>query len=135
MAYGNSVSIFDRTISAVSYLTGGVVGVVCFVALYLCKKRTTHFLRFNVIQAIFLTLLYAVLSMGLNLIMGILIHIPLIKILAAYVDFIFNRPFIADYSIIQFAILLIVVYLVVFSILGKYPRLYKISEIVDMSAR
>ncbi len=130
-----SVSIFDRIFSAISYLTAGWGGVIILFLLYLRKKHVSHFLRFNALQSIFLALLFFILSMGVGLIANILKYIPIINYIVNSILFFFNRPILFQWSFIQLFLLGLTVYMVVFSILGKYPRIYKLSKIIDYNAK
>ena len=130
-----SVSIFDRIFSAISYLTAGWGGVIILFLLYLRKKHVSHFLRFNALQSIFLALLFFILSMGVGLIANILKYIPIINYIVNSILFFFNRPILFQWSFIQLFLLGLTVYMAVFSILGKYPRIYKLSKIIDYNAK
>lgn len=130
-----SVSIFDRIFSAISYLTAGWGGVIILFLLYLRKKHVSHFLRFNALQSIFLALLFFILSMGVGLIANILKYIPIINYIVNSILFFFNRPILYQWSFIQLFMLGLTVYMVVFSLLGKYPRIYKLSKIIDYNAK
>lgn len=130
-----SVPMLDRLGSAISYLTAGWGGVIILFILYVRKKHASHFIRFNAMQSIFIALLFFVLSMGINLLAGFLKYIPLINYLVAQILFIFNRPIFFHWSFIQIFILGLTLYMTVFSLLGRYPRIYKLSKIVDYNAR
>ncbi len=129
-----SVSTSDKFVSALTYITLGWAGIIYLIYLYFRKKSSTRFVRFNTIQAIFLTLLVVVLSMFFRLILGLLAMVPIIQILVAHIEFIFNRPILFDYSFIQLCITVLMAYTVIMSLMGKYPKIYKISEILEKSA-
>lgn len=136
-----SPSTSERIFSALSYLTVGWIGLIYFIVLYFAKKPITYFLRYNVFQSIFISLLYFVLSMVLGLVANLLLHIPYINYLVSQILFFFNRPilsisFLGDsFSIIQVFTIGLILYLAIMALLGKYPRIYKISSIIDRSAR
>ena len=131
----NTPTWAERIISALSYLTAGWVGVIYYVYLYFAKKHSTNFLRFNVLQAIFIALLYFVLAMSLKLVCSILLHIPFIQLFVSEIQFLLNRSLIFGRSIIQLFILFLMIYLTCHCLMGKYPRIYKISKIIDMSCK
>ncbi len=133
--YKPTVSLFDRIVSVLTYLTAGWAGMIVCVIMYFRKRYPSHFLRYNVFQSIFISLLLFVLALGLGLICQFLSIIPFINYLAAQISFIFNRPIFFDYSIIQLFITVLVIYTVIFSALGKYPRIYWISKIIDHASR
>ncbi len=129
-----TVSVGDRLISCASYLTAGWAGLIFCVIFYFRKKHLSRFLRFNVFQSIFISLLYFVLAMGLGLICELLSKVPFINVAVSFVYFLLSRPIILDYSIVQILVLGLVVYMSLFSLLGKYPRVYWISKIIDNAA-
>lgn len=129
-----SVGLFDRLISSLSYLTVGWAGLIYCVILYFRKKSPSAFVRFNVFQSIFISLLYFVLAMALGLICDLLVHVPVINIIISYISYIFNSPLIFEYSILQAVVTLLILYLSIFSLLGRRPRIYWISRIIDGAA-
>lgn len=129
-----SVGLFDRFISCLSYLTAGWAGLIYFVVLYFKKRTPSYFVRFNVFQSIFISLLYFVLAMALGLVFQYLSYVPFINYLVSQISYIFNRPILFDYSVIQIVVFSVVIYTSIFSLLGRYPRLYWISKIIDSAA-
>lgn len=131
----------ERIVSALSYLTVGWIGLIYFIILYFAKKQTTYFLRYNVFQSIFISLLYFVLSMAFGLIANLLLHIPYVNYLVSQILFFFNKPVLQipllndSFSVIQVLTIGLTLYLAIMAVLGKYPRIYKISSIIDRSAR
>lgn len=128
----DSIGIFDRIISFLSYITAGWGGMIVLVVMYFRKKTPSHFLRYNAMQSIFISLLYFIIAMGLGLILKFLSYIPFINYLVAQIAFFFNRPLLLDYSLIQLFTTCLIAYLAIFSLLGIYPRVYWISKnIID----
>lgn len=130
-----SVGIFDRLVSFVSYLTVGCVGMIVIILMYLRKKTPSHFLRYNVYQSIFFSLLFCVISLGLDLLFKFLSYIPFVKYLVAQISFMFHRPILFDYSAIQVFMLVLIFYTAGVSLLGRIPRVYWVSKIIDNVAR
>lgn len=129
-----SVSIFDRLLSFISYLTVGGVGIFVLILMYFRKRTPSRFLRFNVYQAIFISLLFFVISMGFELLFKFLSYIPFLNYLVAQISFLFNRPVLFDYSAIQVFMIGLVFYMAGVSLLGRLPRVYWVSNIIDKSA-
>lgn len=128
----DSIGIFDRIISFLSYITAGWCGMIVLVVMYFRKKTPSHFLRYNAMQSIFISLLYFIIAMGLGLILKFLSYIPFINYLVAQIAFFFNRPLLLDYSLIQLFTTCLIAYLAISSLLGIYPRVYWISKnIID----
>jgi len=129
------ISFIDRLFSALSYLSAGWFGLIISVILYFRKKSMSRFLQFNIFQSIFISLLFFVLSFGIGLIFKLLSYIPFVNYLVAHVTFLFNVPVVFNYSIIQVFLTGLLIYLCVFSLLGKYPRLFWVSKIIGNSVR
>lgn len=128
----DSIGILDRIISFLSYITAGWGGMIVLVVMYFRKKTPSHFLRYNAMQSIFISLLYFIIAMGLGLILKFLSYIPFINYLVAQIAFFFNRPLLLDYSLIQLFTTCLIAYLAISSLLGIYPRVYWISKnIID----
>ena len=128
----DSIGILDRIISFLSYITAGWGGMIVLVVMYFRKKAPSHFLRYNAMQSIFISLLYFIIAMGLGLILKFLSYIPFINYLVAQIAFFFNRPLLLDYSLIQLFTTCLIAYLAISSLLGIYPRVYWISKnIID----
>lgn len=124
-----TVPILDRVISVFSYLTAGWGGLICLVVMYFAHITPSKFLRFNVCQSIFISFGVFVIGMIYNLLFGILTHIPILQILFSWIDLLLNKPAFGQYSLLQAIILLYLCYVVIFSIFGHYPKIYKISEL------
>ena len=128
-----NISIFERVISVLSYLTGGFVGFVYAIGIFFMKRRLTAFLRYTILQSILVSFLIYVLSLVIGLIFSILSHIPFIQILVSWIYLIFNKSFIGSYSIIQIFIFGLYLYMAGLAFVGRYPRVYMISDIVKRS--
>ena len=111
----DSIGIFDRIISFLSYITAGWGGMIVLVVMYFRKKTPSHFLRYNAMQSIFISLLYFIIAMGLGLILKFLSYIPFINYLVAQIAFFFNRPLLLDYSLIQLFTTCLIAYLAISS--------------------
>jgi hypothetical protein len=125
-----AVTMYEKLISVASYLTGGGVGFVYAIIAFIMKKKLSEFLRYNILQSIFISFLIFVLSMIIGLIFSILSHIPFIQLIVSWIYLIFNRSFIGPYSIIQILVFSLYIYMAVVSFGGKYPRVYMISDII-----
>ncbi len=135
MTNHNPPSISDRIISALSYLTVGWAGLFFCIIFYFLKKRISPFLSFNIFQSIFVSLLYFVACMILGLLFSILSHIPLIQIVVSWIQLIFMKPILLGYSFIQIVVNLVILYMITFSLLGKIPKLYWISQVISSYTR
>lgn len=129
------VSIGDRIISVISYVTAGWVGLIYMVILYFVRKPASLFLRYNIFQSIFISFFYFLLCMIFGFISNILLQIPLINALVSWFILLFNRPVIFEYSAIQAFVMGLFIYMTVMALMGKMPRVYWVSKIIDKSVR
>lgn len=128
----DSVGIFDRLVSFLSYITAGWGGMIALVILYIRKKNPSRFLRYNAFQSIFISLIFFIISYGLELILKFLSLIPFLNYIVAYISLQFTKPVFFEYSLGQMFITGLTLYMAIFALLGKYPRVYWISsKIID----
>lgn len=73
--------------------------------------------------------------MILGFVSNILLQIPLINALVSWFILLFNRPFIFEYSAVQALVTGLFIYMSVVALLGKMPRVYWVSRIIDKSVR
>ena len=130
-----SVGIVDRLVSFLSYISAGWFGMIYCIVLFIGKKMPSMFVRYNVFQSIFISLLYFVLSFGFGLLLKFLSYIPFLNYIVATITFQFNRPVIFDYSFIQAFMIGLTIYMAVVSILGRRPRVFWVSKIIDNAVR
>ena len=130
----NKISLEEIFVSALTYFTMGCGGVLYCIYKYFAKKKITSFVRFNIFQSIFLSLLYFCIALAIGLLMSFLLLIPGIKYLAAQISFLLNREVLGAYSIMQIFVFGIVLYASILSALGKIPRIYWVSKIIDRQA-
>ncbi len=129
------ISFADKLFSAFSYLSAGWFGLIVSVIFYFRKRSLSRFLQFNIFQSIFISLVFFVLSFGIGLIFKMLSYIPFLNYLVAQISFFLNVPVLFVYSLVQLFFIVLLIYLCVFSLLGKYPRIFYISKIIDNSVR
>ena len=129
------VSPFERLLSAVSYVTAGIVGLIFYVIAVLMRKHLSYFLRYNILQSIFLSFLYFTCSLIVGFVCNILLVIPIVNAITSWIILFFNRPVLGSYSIIQMILVAIVVYLSLYSLRGKYPRIYWVSGVIEKSVK
>lgn len=121
----------EKIIAAASYLTAGVVGFIWIIISQIAGGRLKNFLRFHIYQSIFLSILYYVFNIILTILIGIVVKIPFIGSLVYSVYFwLFDLKLIFDYSIVDTIIFLIIAYLVLNSLFGKYGRLPWVSKVI-----
>lgn len=122
-------SLLDRVISALSYLSAGWIGLIYMVVLYFARKGSSKFLRFNVYQSIFISFAIFVIGMIYTLFFDLLTHIPFIQIIVSWIDLFLSKPTFGNYSILQALVVVYLAYVVIWSLLGKFPMIFKISRL------
>lgn len=128
------VSIWDRLISVLTYLTAGWGGLVVWIIFHFSHVNLSKFLKFNIFQSIFISFAYFIIYSLLGLCFYILSHIPIIQIVSSYVQLVIFRPIIFGYSSLQLLIVGLISYCVLFSLMGRYPKIYKVSEWINNMA-
>lgn|SRR5574344_33867 len=129
------ISTKDKVVSLLTYLTVGWVGLIYCIVLFIKGSSPSRFIRYNVFQSMLIAFLYFTLCLGLGLLFQLLTIIPFINYLASQIMFLFNRPILFDYSFIQVFMIGLFLYLGIMSAFGKYPRVYKLSKIIDNMAQ
>ena len=120
----------DKIISALSYITGGLVGFIWLIGCTLLKKRISKFLLFNIYQAICLSLFIGFFNILFVLIHDLLIMIPIVNVLINSLWLALNSPVLYGRSILGIIIFIIYVYLALMTLIGKVAYLPWISKII-----
>lgn len=110
----------EKIISVATYLTWGLVGFVYLLIAFFTKLGLRPFLRFHIYQSVFLSLLFAVISM---LFAPLVFWIPILNKL-------FNVHFVGSLTIINLLIFLLLIYLCAGAILGKYSYIPWVSDVI-----
>ncbi len=119
----------ERILSAATYLTAGGVGFVWLIIAAFLKKHVTPFLMYHILQSIFLSILFFLVSILGELLFVILYRIPFVNaipyLLAMPVPFLFNL------SIVQAFTTLVILYLAITSFMGYYSYIPWVSDIIN----
>lgn len=121
----------ERILSVATYLTVGGVGFVWFLIALFFKKKITSFLMYHIMQSIFISLLWFVVSILCKLIYIILYKIPLINAIPYLINM--PIPFLLDLSLLQLCTTTVILYLAITSGLGYYSYLPWVSDIVKIN--
>ena len=118
----------ERILSAGTYLTAGGVGFVWLIIAAFARKNVTKFLMYHILQSIFLSIAFFLLSVLGQLVYVILYRIPLINA----IPYLLNMPisFLFGLSIIQVFTTTIMLYLAITSAMGYYSYLPWVSNII-----
>lgn len=131
MRNSNSASILDRLIAVATYISMGMVGFIWLIFCAVTKTNLKSFLKYHIFQSFFLVMAYFLFNIFVNLVVSILGIIPLINILVYKILFFFTAPIVFGFSIISFTVLVVMVYLVITSLQGKYSYIPWFSNIID----
>lgn len=119
----------ERVVSAASYLTAGFAGVIWMVIAAVFRKNLTQFLLYHIMQSIFLSIAYFLLTVFARFIYIILYKIPLINAIPYYINM--PLPFLFGFSLVQGITTTILLYLVITSFMGFYSYIPWVSDIIN----
>ena len=132
----SKISLFERIIAVLNYLTFGLVGFIYLILVGLKKCRLTPFLQYHVFQTFFLVILCWLLTVVISLVVQILSFIPFLNILVLKLLFYFNAPiFFNTYSIISGFKWLLLFYLCATSFMGSYSYIPWVSNVIGANIR
>ena len=127
-----SVGFLDRLISILAYFSFGIFSIIWLVFANLTRKNMGSFLVFNLYQAIFVSVVLALISLIYSIAINLLSVIPLIGNFARWFDVFFNQtPLYFTFTMSGLLVTLLVLYLSILSLLGKKPYLPFVSEIIS----
>lgn len=133
---GIRVQLMERIISALSYITFGIAGVIWVIVSYIAKNRMSQFCSFNVYQSIFFSFFLYILTLICGIAAGLLSAVPFLgKIINDFTLFFAQTPIYFGYTLWGLIIFVIVCYLSIFALLGKYPYLPFISDVIGSNFR
>jgi len=127
--------MIERIVSALSYLTSGVIGFVWLILGVLTKSSLRPFMKYHIFQSIFLAMGYFLLLVILEQISVIINFIPVVRNIFSLITFPFLIPIIFGLSIVQILIYTLLFYLAVTSFMGRYSYIPWISEIIKKNVR
>ncbi len=122
----NKPYAIERLLSVASYLTAGFVGFIWLIIAALLKKQVRPFLMYHIMQSIFLSIAFFLISQLAGLVYVILYKIPVINA----IPYLLNMPMLAGLSLIQLFTTTIILYLAITSGMGLYSYLPWISDII-----
>ena len=126
-----NASLTDRIISILSYYTFGIFSLIWIVFANVTKRRITPYLMFNLYQAIFVSVLLAVISLLYSIAINFISVIPFIGKLAVWFDTFFNtNPLFFSFTLSGLLTTLLVLYLSLPCLIGKRPYIPFVSDII-----
>lgn len=125
-------SFSDRIISILAYFTFGIFSIIWLIFANVMKKPLSNYLSFNMYQAIFISVVLAVISLIYSIAINLLSVIPFIGNFARAFEIFFNQtPIYFTFTISGLFVTIIVSYLSIISLMGKKPYVPMVSEIVS----
>lgn len=131
----NQPLLIEKIIAALSYLTMGFVGFVWLLIGFFTKSNLRPFLKYHIFQSIFISFAYLIISLILGMIMNILSIIPLVNQLVLQFTFYLNAPLLFGFSIIQILVNIVILYLAVTSLQGRYSYIPWVSDIIKINVK
>ncbi len=127
----NYADMSEKVLSALSYLTSGLIGFIWLVVSHIRKKPLSSFAKYHIFQALFLSILLYVTNILLNIIISVIQIIPFLgAFITNIVYYLVQYPLIINYSIVQFGLIVIYIYLASFAFMGKQGRLPVVSDMI-----
>jgi len=127
--------MIERIVSALSYLTSGVIGFIWLLLGIFTKSNLKPFMKYHIFQSIFLAMAYFLILQLLGMLSSIINFIPVVRNIISMVIFPFVIPLVFGLSIIQILIYTLIFYLVVTSFMGRYSYIPWISDIINKNVR
>lgn len=118
----------ERILSVATYLTAGGVGFVWLIIAAFMRKQVTPFLMYHIMQSIFISILFFLISILGELLFVILSKIPLINALPYLINM--PLPLFFGLSFVQLITTSIILYLAITSGMGYYSYLPWVSDII-----
>ena len=128
----------ERILSAGTYLTAGGVGFVWLIIAAFMRKHVTPFLMYHILQSIFISICFFLLSIIGQMLYVILYRIPIINAIPYFLNlplFSFNvnlylYSFVFGLSILQIITTSIILYLAITSAMGYYSYIPWVSDVI-----
>lgn len=126
----------EKIIAMLTYINCWIGFIWLIIAAFM-KKEIKPFMRYHIFQSIFIAFAIFIIQMGLNLLVSLINYIPVInKIVSILINFFTSGlQIFLGYSIIQTFIFIILLYLAIGAIMGKYSYLPIVSDIIKQNIR
>ncbi len=127
------IYMIERIVSALSYLTMGLVGFVWLLLGLFTGASLTKFTQYHIFQSIFISVSFVLLSMLFGFVVDFLTIIPVINKIVAAIMFLLNMPVFLNFSLIKLCVYLLMFYLALTSFSGKYSYVPWVSDIIEQN--
>lgn len=125
-----TTSVLERFIGATTYLTGGVTGICFYILSFIMKFNVNPFVQFHVTQSVVLYLGIYIINLFLSIIFGFLLNISFLKNITRTILNIFELPIYFGFSLIGACVSIVILYLAIGALLGKYSYFPIISNVI-----
>ena len=131
--YSNeSITLWDKAVAITSYYTFGLIGIIWLIAsILIFKKNLNKFSLYHIYQSIFISVLLAVLSIGLGYFFQLTVKIPFVGGGIEFVyRWLFDVPVFYTFSLFNFVVFVIITYLSIGALFGKKTYFPFISDVI-----
>lgn len=118
----------ERILSAATYMTAGGVGFIWLIIAAFLKKHITPFLMYHIMQSIFISIAFFLITVVGELVFVVLYKIPVINAIPYLINM--PLPFLFGLSIVQLLTTTIILYLAITAFMGYYSYLPWVSDII-----
>ena len=129
----------EKIISLLSYFTMGIVGLIWSIIAFATKKQMRFFLKYNIIQSIFISIVLAVFKLVLDIILSILALIPFLTSAIATINWFISIKVISifyfSFSIFELLIYLLLIYISIGILIGKIFYIPVLSNIINKTIK
>lgn len=127
-----NATITDKFVSILAYITFGMFSIVWLIFANVTRRRISPFLSFNIYQAIFVSVIFAVISLIYGIAINLLSVVPIIGTLAKKFDIFFNAtPMYFSCTISGLFVTMFLMYLVLMVLASQKPYVPIVSDIIN----
>ena len=127
-------SAAEKLIAVLSYIFP-LIGFVVIFTSALMRKDMKPFLKYHIFQSIFIAFALWLVISGLTLAMNFISYIPGVKNIVSIVTFFLNTPLFFGFSVVTFAYLIFVLYLILGVLRSSDSYVPWVSNIIKANLR
>lgn len=123
-----SITVPDKLISVASYFTMGLAGFIYLIVLTLQKATMKSFLKYHIMQSIFVSILLYVITLVIQIIVGVAQHVPVVNDIIRVTLTLLMGPIVFGFSVVNVLVVCLIIYLSVGAIMSKYSYIPWVSD-------
>lgn len=132
----SQISILDRLIAVFTYFSFGMVGLIWILICFFRKKELKPFTSYHIYQSIFLGVVLYVISILCDIAFGLMSNLPFVGgFIKSVVVFFAGNPIYFGYSIVHLCVFVIICWLSLGALMGKYSYFPIISDVIKSNFR